>query len=356
MTWPFHHKALAKYWLKAFALYALVEACIQLLFVYILNNFGPYQISNIEFHAIMWVFQCIFIIPIWWIAWTVRDKSIWVQIIVNLLFYLVYTYYWFGPVQDVIEYLHQHLQLITRSPEKRIPSVVDRGDDFAYLNYQLLKHAFRLSWFFLGNYFYHYRLEEKKRLELAVANKDLQLKLLKWHLNPGFYFKTIDHLRQVAAERPINCTGPILQLAKVMEYVIYEVKEKLIDVKKEINFLSNYIQLVNQQPGSKAGFSLTTTGEYEQLRIAPLLLAGFIDKIAADDGTAQGSYRMQLRFLGNEMLFQVDGHLNQGIEKLAGSSDPLYVRLQELYPGRFVYEHAPGSRSLKLSLKLDEER
>jgi Histidine kinase len=357
MIWPFHHKALANYWLKAFALYALVEACIQLLFCYILNNFGNRQISNLEFHAIMWVFQCILIWPIWWVAWSVRKKAITVQVVVNIIFYFLYSYCWFGPVQQMIEYFHQHLQGVTRSPGNRIPSVVDSADNFAYLNYQLLKHGFRLSWFFLANYFYQYRLEEKKRMELAVANKELQLKLLKWHLNPGFYFKTIDHLRQVAAERPLNCTGAILQLAKVMEYVIYEVKEKLIDVKKEINFLSNYIQLVNQQPGNTAGFSLTTTGEYDQLRIAPLLLAGFIDKIAAaDDGNVQRSYNMQLRFSGNEMLFQVEGDLDKRPNDLVVATDPLYIRLQELYPRKFIYEHSVGDRQLKLSLKLDEEK
>jgi hypothetical protein len=57
--------------------------------------------------------------------------------------------------------------------------------------------------------------------------------MLKWHLNPSFYFKTIGHLQQVAKEKPGDATVPILQLAKVMEYVIYEAKEKLIDVKKE---------------------------------------------------------------------------------------------------------------------------
>jgi hypothetical protein len=351
MIWPFHHKALANYWLKAFAIYALVEACIQLLFCYILNNFGQSRMSNLEFHAIMWMFQCILIWPIWWVAWIVRKKNIMTQVLVNLGFYFIYSSCWFGPVQQAIEYLHQHLQLLTREPGHRIPSVVDSGSNSAYLNYQFLKHGFRLSWFFLANYFYHYRLEEKKRLELAVANKELQLKLLKWHLNPGFYFRTIDHLRQVAAEKPVNCTGPILQLAKVMEYVIYEVNDKLIDVKKEINFLNNYIQLVNQQPGNRADFSLIVSGEYDQLKIAPLLLAGFIDKIGA---TIKGYCDMQLRFLGREMQFYIKADLNGHADKFMTPGDPLYIRLQELYPGKFTYQHSADERTLKLNLLLDE--
>lgn len=356
MIWPFHNKSLANYWLKAFALYALVEACIQLLFCYILNKFGEKQISNLEFHTIMWIFQCILIWPIWWVAWSLRKKTIPVQVAVNILFYFFYSYGWFGPVQQLIETLHQQIQLVTRVPGERIPTPIDNAGNSSYLNYQLLKHGFRLSWFFLANYFYHYRLEEKKRLELAIANRELQLKLLKWHLNPGFYFKTIDHLRQVAADKPVNCTGPILQLAKVMEYVIYEVKEKLIDVKREINFLNNYIELVNQQPGVKAGFSLITHGEYDKLKIAPLLLAGFIDKITSvSDGNMKKSYNVELRFSGSEMRFGIAGDLDMQQDFLA-VYDPLYLRLNELYPGKFAYEFLPEGRQLKLSLQLDEER
>lgn len=354
MIWPFHNKALANFWLKAFALYALVEASIQLLFLFILNTYGDKPISNIEFHFIMWGFQCLLIWPIWWVAWSVGKRSIPVQIIVNGVFYLLYTYVWFGPIQDIIEYLHQGLQRITLPEDRRLVSAVDEPNSFAYLNYQLLKHGFRLSWFFLANYFYHYRLEEKKRMELAIANKELQLKLLKWHLNPDFYFKAIEHLRQIAASKPLSCTGPILQLAKVMEYVIYEAKEKLIDVKKEINFLSNYVQLVNQQPGNNSAFELQTTGEYDKLKIAPLLLAGFIDKIGRSHNNAPARYIMQLQFLGNEMQIRIKGDFSKQVGEVLNDNDPLHIRLQELYPGKFSCTHSPVDQELKLSLKLDE--
>jgi hypothetical protein len=83
MIWPFHHKTMAAYWLKAFALYALMEACIQLLFLIILNNFGTRVISNIEIHFLMWVFQCLLVWPIWFVAWSVSKQKIIVQVLVK---------------------------------------------------------------------------------------------------------------------------------------------------------------------------------------------------------------------------------------------------------------------------------
>ncbi len=355
MLWPFQNKALANYWLKVFAWYALTEACIQLLFLYILNNYGSRPISNWEFHFIMWVFQCVLIWPIWWMAWLVSKRSIFIQVLTGIGFYVVYSYFWFGPIQDAIAFLHQSLQKVTRPDGPKIIPYVDRASDYSYLNYQLLKHGFRLSWFFLANYFYHYRQEETKRLELAVSNKELQLKLLKWHLNPQFYFKTVEHLREIAAERPINCTGPILQLAKVMEYVIYEAKEKLIDVKKEIHFLRNYIDLLGGQRGNGVVFELNAMGEYDKLKIAPLLLAGFIDKIAGDYNTSnRNRYFLHLEFVGSEMQFRVEGDFSGRFEAFFTDADPLFTRLKELYPDKFSFRHLPKNSEIKLSIKLDE--
>ena len=355
MTWPFHNRPQAKYWLKVFGLYALFEACIQLLYNYLINEYGKRPISNLEFHGIMWLFQCLLIWPIWWVAWSVHRKKTGIQVIVNLSFFIVYSIIWFGPVQDIIQFLHQEIQQLVRIPSNRIKTPVDAAADL--LPYQLLKHTFRLSWFFLANYLYHYRREEQRRMELAVANKDLQLKLLKWHLNPGFYFKTIDHLRQLSSRSPASCTRPILQLAKVMEYVIYETKEKLRDVSKEINFLDGYVQLINQQPGSTALFTIRSEGATDRLKIPPLLLAGFIDRIASSNNNGPSSYDMQLQFSGNNMSFIIKGDLGKNEDLFFGqnSQDLLYRRFHELYQDHFSYRLSSNKTFFELNVRLNED-
>src|SRR5688500_16128123 len=145
MNRPFPDKHRTNYWLMVFALYALAEVCIQLLFFVVLNNFGTRPISLIEIHLLMWVFQCLLIWPIWWVAWSVRKTKIPIQVIVNLAFYIIYSYIWFGPVQDLIGYLYDNLIITTRSADNRLEAILDSGDEYSYLNYQMLKHAFRLS-------------------------------------------------------------------------------------------------------------------------------------------------------------------------------------------------------------------
>jgi hypothetical protein len=346
MRWPFHHKKEIRYWLKVFAVYALVEACIQLLFLIIR------RISIPEYHLVMLFFQCLLIVPIWWVAWLVSKQNIAIQVLTNVAFYAIYTYIWFNPVQDAIAFVYNHFQELTRPPDDRQVASLDRGGDASFLNYQLLKHAFRLSWFYLASFFYHYRREERQRMELAVSNKELQLRLLKWHLNPSFYFKTISYLQQVAQTKPISTTAPILQLAKVMEYVIYETKEKLIDVKKELNFLANYIQLLNQQPGAYTEFVLSVDGGYNHLKIAPLMLAGFVDGMVADNNKgSKKMVRLQLKFTDRHLFFTADCIDGEKIQPLTNKI--LTGKINELYPGKYFLEIADEGQ-LKLKIELDE--
>jgi len=349
MLWPFYDKKLTRYWLNIFALYALTEACIQLLFNFILNNFSSRPISNLEFHAIMWVFQCVTILPIWWITHSVRKKPLIIQVFVNLLFFIVYSYFWFGFIQNTIYFLHQQLQEMTRLKINRLQTPADSS-----VSYQLLKHSFRLSWFFVADYFYIYRKEEEQRLQLAVANKELELKLLKWHLNPAFYFETINQLKQLSVVSPVNCTQPILHLAKVMEYVIYESRENFISMSKEIHFLNDYVELINRQESHAARFTITTQGAFDKLKIAPLLLTGFIDKIVSLNNGAVQKYAIRLQFLNNTMLLRINGEMMKTGYHFFDANDSLYKRVSELYDNRFSYRVLPANDCIELSLQLNE--
>lgn len=332
----FHHTQQTSYWLKVFAWYAFTEACIQLLYLFILNNFGDRRITIPELHLVMWFFQCLLIAPIWRVAQLVSRQLLVVQVTVNLLFYVLYTWFWFGPVQDAIAYCYNNLQEVTRPVADREPAYLDKGNESSYVNYQLLKHAFRLSWFYLASYFYNYRLAEKERLQLAVANKELQLKMLSWRLNPSFYFKTIDYLKQVAGIKPAAAAAPILQLSKVMEYVIYDAKETMVPVKKEMIFLENYIRLLNEQPGNNIFFHLTLHEENASFKIVPLLLTGVLDDIkTSNNGTVKEQYDITIHLLQNELRAAI--RKQTGGEIVLPAASPAVERITKIYPEAFSF-------------------
>jgi hypothetical protein len=341
------------YWLRVLALYALAEAVMQLFFYILINLFITERVTIPEHHVVMWMFQCLFIVPIWLLAQMVYRQSIFSQIVIHAVFYVIYCYVWFGPVQDAFVFLYNQLQEITRPVSDRQAAVPDRSTEFSYLRHQLLKHSFRLAWFYVAAFFYKYRQEEKQRIELALANKELQLKTLKWHLNPSFYFKTIHHLKQVAQVQPFNAVEPILQLSKTMEYVIYEAKEKLIAVKKELVFLENYIQLLNVQEKNNCRIVLSTGNNYGSLAIAPLLLNALLDELMAlSSKNEQTEYVLHITFHGNNMHISIT--MQKALPLLLSPGSTILNQLEQQYKDRFTYHQSNNKNSSELILQLDE--
>jgi LytS/YehU family sensor histidine kinase len=167
-----------------------------------------------------------------------------------------------------------------------------------------------------------------------VANKELQLKMLSWRLNPSFYFKTIDYLKQVAAVKPAAAAAPILQLSKVMEYVIYDAKETMVPVKKEMIFLENYIRLLNEQPGNNIFFHLTLHEENASFKIVPLLLTGVLDDIkAGNNGTVKEQYDITIHLLQNELRTAI--RKQAGGEIVLHAASPAMERITKIYPEAF---------------------
>lgn len=329
MIWPFRHREERRYWFKIFGWYAVAEATVQVIFFFIFNTFTRSEGSNIEYHVLMLFFHCLLIWPIWWVARLVRRKPVMVQILVNLAFAFFYGYFWFGPVQDIFAFLYNHILNITRPGTRHTGSTIDSSMHYAILNYQILKHAFRLSWYYLADYFFNYRMEEKQKIELVVSNKELQLKLLKWHLNPAFYFKTIGYLKEEAAARPENAGEPILQLSKIMEYVIYDARQPQVEMEKELQFLSNYIGLINQQSqiGSKISFRYEKGNN--RLLIAPLLLAGIVEDVAGKNINTRYSPELTIALNNDQMELRIE-NIDRG-----PVHQPL---LDELYKGKYMEE------------------
>jgi hypothetical protein len=127
-------------------------------------------------------------------------------------------------------------------------------------------------------------------------------------------------------------------------------------VKKEIQFLVNYTNMLNQQ---KAGTTteINVNGDYEKLKISPLLLAGFIDRITGGNSTAEKRmFTMELNFSGNQMSIAITE--NQGKDNLLSlqKDNDVIRRLTELYPGKFSFINSAGGGPHKLIILLDEER
>ena len=81
--------------------------------------------------------------------------------------------------------------------------------------------------------------------ELEHQHLESELKYLKYQLNPHFFMNTLNNIHALVDIDSEKAKKTIIELSKLMRYVLYEANKSQISLKYEIQFLENYIALMN---------------------------------------------------------------------------------------------------------------
>lgn len=132
-----------------------------------------------------------------------------------------------------------------------------------------------ISWAF-------YLFDKNKKSELAISrltalNKESELNELKKQLNPHFLFNALSNIYSIAYLKDDQTPDKIMQLSKMLRYVIYETDVNFIVLSKEIEYLRYYIDFQKFKIEKEQQIDFHYQGADDSLNIAPLLLLPFIE-------------------------------------------------------------------------------
>lgn len=111
---------------------------------------------------------------------------------------------------------------------------------------------------------------EKEKLEA-------ELKSLKGQLNPHFLFNSLNNIYSLALSKSDKVPDLILKLSDLMRHIIYESRENYIMLRKELEFVDNFISLQKIRTSDKNKISYKKLSDIPSGKIAPLLFEPFID-------------------------------------------------------------------------------
>ena len=118
---------------------------------------------------------------------------------------------------------------------------------------------------------------EKERKQLEQERTEAELKNLKNQLNPHFLFNTLNNIYSLIAISPERAQSAVLELSKLLRYVLYENTQPYVPMEKELEFNHNYIELMRLRLARHVQVDVNIpTGLCRGYKIAPLL---FITKI-----------------------------------------------------------------------------
>lgn len=122
-----------------------------------------------------------------------------------------------------------------------------------------------------------YRIETMRR-DLEQSRVEAELQNLKSQLNPHFLFNTLNNIYCLIAFSPERAQGVVLDLSRLLRYVLYDSNQKFVPLGKELDFIRNYVELMRIRLPEHVSLDLQISGqENEGGMIAPLLFISLIE-------------------------------------------------------------------------------
>ncbi len=132
----------------------------------------------------------------------------------------------------------------------------------------------------LGSKNYFRTIQERRELEdLEKENITQELAYLRYQINPHFFMNTLNNIHALVDIDPKEAKEAIVELSKMMRYILYEGEIERIPLAKEMEFIKNYVALMRLRYTEKVKITLRATPlpMSPDVIVAPLLLVPIIE-------------------------------------------------------------------------------
>lgn len=125
----------------------------------------------------------------------------------------------------------------------------------------------------------YFKTQEDREQQERLEKQDLerQLEYLRYQVNPHFFMNTLNNIHALVDINPERAKTTIVELSKMMRYILYEGDKKLIPVQREVLFLKNYIELMRLRYSSRVSINLDIPEMMPDVMLPPLLLIIFVE-------------------------------------------------------------------------------
>lgn len=120
--------------------------------------------------------------------------------------------------------------------------------------------------------------DEQQMEELKRQNLQAEMDYLRYQINPHFFMNTLNNIHALIDIDTEYAKSAVIKLSKMMRYVLYESGSETISLKKDIQFIENYIELMRIRYDSSIDICLDYPATIpNKVAIPPLLLIVFVE-------------------------------------------------------------------------------
>ena len=125
--------------------------------------------------------------------------------------------------------------------------------------------------------YFRTRSDQRKLQELERQNLEQQLEYLKYQINPHFFMNTLNNIHALVDIDPEKAQETILELSKMMRFVLYEGNKSGVPLAREFEFIRTYTKLMKLRYTDKVRITVDVPEESPDKTIPPLMLVSFIE-------------------------------------------------------------------------------
>jgi hypothetical protein len=142
----------------------------------------------------------------------------------------------------------------------------------------LIDEMRRHLYLFFAATFFSFLLKTREHLsQLKEEKLSAELSSLKAQINPHFLFNTLNSIYVLSIKKDNKASEAIVHLSGLMRYVIKDANNYKIPLQKEIEYISNYIELQKARLGNTTYVRFECSGDADNKEIAPLILITYIE-------------------------------------------------------------------------------
>lgn len=120
--------------------------------------------------------------------------------------------------------------------------------------------------------------DEQQMEELKRQNLQAEMDYLRYQINPHFFMNTLNNIHALIDIDTEYAKSAVIELSKMMRYVLYESGSETISLKKDIQFIENYIELMRIRYDSSIDICLDYPATIpNKVAIPSLLLIVFVE-------------------------------------------------------------------------------
>jgi sensor histidine kinase YesM len=175
----------------------------------------------------------------------------------------------------------------------------------------------------------------RKKVENEKVSSELQF--LKTQLNPHFLFNSLNTIYSLSVKSSNYTSDAVMSLSELMRYMLYEADKDRVPLRKELEYIKNYVQLQKLRLSDSANVLLKMSGEDKGKEVPPLLFISFIENAFKYGTDYQGKtyVKINLKIEPNRIFFMVENKIGVHIKKQKSSGvglENIKNRLRLLYP------------------------